>query len=75
MGIDANNRRPLNKKLIAIFSFVRSKIIVQITVLKTQAVKLADLPREKRRVTDGPLAWALDDRSVIDEKSGRPIFV
>src|ERR1700752_291138 len=75
MGIDANNRRPLDKKLIAIFSFVRSKIIVQVTVLKTQAVKLADLPGEKRRVPHGSLTGALDHRSVIDEKSGRPILV
>jgi len=69
MSIDTHNRRPLEKKLIAIFSFVRSKVIIQVTVLETHAVKLADLPRKKRRVTDGPLAWVFDDRSIIDEKS------
>ena len=42
--MSADNRRPLEKKLIAIFSFVRAKIVVQVTVLKPQPVKFADVP-------------------------------
>jgi hypothetical protein len=48
VDIDTHNRRPLEKKLIAIFSFIRFKIVAQVAVLKPQAVKLADLPGEER---------------------------
>ena len=52
-----DNRRPLEKNLIAVFSFVRvAKIIVQVTVLKAQAIKFAEIPGEERCVTHGPLS-------------------
>ena len=66
MDIDTHNRRPLEKKLIAIFSFIGFKIIAQVTVLKPQAVKLADLPGEEWRIAKRPLAWVINHRSIIE---------
>ena len=49
MGMSTDDRRPLEENLIAILSLVRAaKIVVQVTVLKAQAIKLAQIPGEKR---------------------------
>ena len=71
----SNNRGPLDKKLIAIQSFIRAKIVIQVTVLKTEPVKLADVPGHIWGIAERPLAWVINDGSVVEEKSGGPILV
>jgi hypothetical protein len=71
--MSSDNRGPLDKKLIAFFSFVRAEIVVQVAVLKTQPVKFAEIPGQVRGIAEGPLAWVINDRSIIEEKSGGPI--
>lgn len=71
--MSSDNRRPLDKKLIAFFSFVRIKVVLQITVLKTQPVELAQVPSHIRGIAERPLVWVINDGSVIEEKSGGPI--
>lgn len=71
--MSSDNRGPLDKQLIAFFSFVRAKIIAQVTVLKPQPVKFAEVPGQVGRITERPLAWVVNDRSVIEEKSSGPI--
>jgi len=73
--MSSDNRGPLDKKLIAFFSFVRAKIVFQVAVLKTQSVKFAEVPGHVRRIAERPLAWVINDGSVIEEKSGGPIFI
>ena len=70
-----DSRGPLDKKLIALLSFVRAKVIVQVAVLKTQPVKFAQIPGQVRRIAEGPLVPVIDHGSVIEEKSGRPISI
>lgn len=69
----SDHRGPLDKKLIAFFSFVRIKIVLQITVLKTQPVELAQVPGHIGGIAERPPAWVINDGSVIEEKSGGPI--
>jgi hypothetical protein len=71
--MSSDNRGPLHKKLIAFFSLVGAKIVVQVAVLKTQPVKLADVPGHIRGIAERPLPWVINDGSVIEEKSGGPI--
>jgi len=52
MGMSANNRGPLEKELISPLTFVCADAIIRVSKLKTQAVKLAEVPRHIRRVTD-----------------------
>ena len=73
--MSSDNRCPLHKKLIAFFGFVRAKIVVQVAVLKTQSVKFAEVPGHVRRIAERPLAWVINDGSVIEEKSGGPILI
>ena len=73
--MSSDNRGPLDKKLIAFFSFVRAKIVIQVTVLKTEPVKFADVPGHIWGIAERPLAWVINDRSVIEEKSGGPILI
>ena len=73
--MSSDQSRPLDEKLIAFFSFVGTKIVIQVTVLKTEPVKLADVPGHIWGIAEGPLAWVIDDGSVIEEKSGGPILV
>jgi hypothetical protein len=75
VGVSPDSGGPLEKQLIAFFSFVRGKIVAQITVLQTQPVKLAQVPGQVRRITKGPPAWVINERSVIDKKSGGPISI
>ena len=72
--MSSDDRRPLEKNLIAFVSFVRFKIIAQVAVLKTQPVKFADVPGHVRRIAERPLAWVINDRSVIEEKPSGPIL-
>src|SRR5262245_53524578 len=73
--MSSNDGRPLEKKLTASFSLVGVIIVAQVVILKAQAVKFAEVPSEKRRVADRALARVVNDRSVIDLKTGRPVFV
>ena len=52
MGMSADNRRPLEKELVSSLTVVCANTIVGVSELKTQAVKLADVPGHIRRVTD-----------------------
>jgi hypothetical protein len=47
--MSSDNGRPLEKNLIAIFSFVRAaKIVVQVRVLQPQSVKFTEVPGDER---------------------------
>ena len=73
--MSTDHSRPLEKKLIAFVSFVRFKIIAQVAVLKTQSVKFADVPGHVRRIAECPLAWVINDWSIIEEKPSGPILI
>src|SRR5258706_10609549 len=75
VGVSANNRRPLEKKLIPPLAFVRANTIVGVGELKPQPVKLAEVPGHIRRVADGFESRLLDAWRVIEQETCRPIFV
>ena len=50
--MSADNGCPLEKELVSSFTLVFANTIVGVGELKTQAVKLADVPGHIRRVTD-----------------------
>ena len=68
-----DNGRPLEKKLIPFFRLLRIKVVLQVTILKTQPVKLAEVPSQERGIAERPLAGVINDGGVIEEKSGGPI--
>jgi len=51
MGVGSDNRRPLEKKLIAPIRFFLAYLVVKKTVLKAQSIKFTYVPSEERRVT------------------------
>ena len=58
----SDHSRPLEKHLIAIFSFVRAaKIVIQVVVFKPQPVKLAQIPGNERCIAHGPMSRAVKD--------------
>ena len=73
--MSADDGRPLEKNLIAAVGFVLADVVVGMSKLQAQAVKLAQIPSHEWRIADGLFARALNARRVVEKKSRGPILV
>ena len=71
----SHNRRPLQEELMTAIGLFLSDLVIQIAVLEAQTVELANVPREKRRVTFRLQRWAVDAWRIVKKKAGRPTSV
>ena len=57
MGMGANDCGPLQEKLVAYVVFIFAHPVIRMRELEAQAIKLAHVPRNERRVANGLFAW------------------